>query len=75
MLVLTKIRLELGMSIKDLADLSGVADDTIYYIETGRTQSSRPYIAKKLVDALGVGMWDVYQCVYDRRLRCKEVEC
>jgi len=76
MLALTKLRLERGMSTKDLADLSGVDDDTIYYLESGRTQSPRPHIAKKIVDALGVGMWDVYQCEYDdRRLRCKEVEC
>lgn len=74
MLTLTKYRLELGMSINQLADAAEVSPKTLQYQENGRTQIAYPKTAKKISDALGVDLWDVYQCVYDRQLVCREVE-
>ena len=74
MLALTKYRLELGMSINQLADAADVNPRTIQYHENGKTQIAYPNTALKIVVALGVGMWDVYQYDNDRMLVCKEVE-
>jgi len=66
------------MSINQLADAADVNPRTIQYQEKGRTQIAYPKTAKKITDALGVGLWDVYACVYSDNYRlqlvCKEVE-
>ena len=72
MLALTKYRLELGLSINQLADAADVNPKTLQYQENGRTIVVYPKTARKITDALGVGLWDVYQCVYDRQLVCRE---
>ena len=74
MLALTKIRLEQGMSMNQLAIAANIDCHTIYAHEADNGHTVYPKTAKKIVDALGVGLWDVYKCVQDRRLVCKEVE-
>ena len=74
MLALTKLRLELGMSMFQLATAAEVSAKTVQFQENGTTQIVYPKSAKKIAEALGVGMWDVYQYDNDRTLVCKEIE-
>ena len=74
MLALTKFRLELGMSINQLATAADVEPKTIQYQEKGRTIVSYPKTAKKIAEALGVGLWDVYDYELSGQLICREVE-
>jgi len=74
MLALTKLRLELGMSISQLANAADLDYQTVYYQEVDGRYAARPQTAKKIVEVLGVGLWDVYKCDNDRRLVCRGVE-
>jgi transcriptional regulator with XRE-family HTH domain len=43
-----------ALSRKDLADLSGVDEVTIYRLEQGRTLKARPSTVRKLASALNI---------------------
>jgi len=62
------------MSINQLANAADVEPKTIQYQEKGRTVVAYPKTAKKIIEALGVGLWDVYECRHNGVLVCKEVE-
>ncbi len=74
MLALTKLRLELGMSMFQLATVADVSPKTVQYQENGTTQIVYPKSAKKIAEALGVGLWDVYDYQLTGQLVCREVE-
>jgi transcriptional regulator with XRE-family HTH domain len=58
--VLRELRRRKGLSQKDLAGKSGVGQDTISGIESGRHQA-RPSTLRKLADALGVEVEDLFR--------------
>ncbi len=48
------------MSIRKLAEEAGVSTETIYSLEHGRRDFIRPKTARKLADALGVEVKDLF---------------
>ena len=60
MKVLRELRRRKGLSQKDLAGKSGVGQDTISGIEAGRHEP-RPSTLRKLADALGVEVEDLFR--------------
>ena len=74
MLALTKYRLELGMSMNQFAIFAGVSPQTLQQQEKGKTKNLYPNTAKRITEALGVSLWDVYECRHNGVLVCKEVE-
>ena len=53
------LRLNAGLSQKDLAARAGVTVDTISRLETGRGTRPYPSTRKKIADALGAAIADV----------------
>ncbi len=51
---LKQIREARALSLRELADLSGVAHNTIWRIEDGRRKQTHPRTVRKLAAALGV---------------------
>ena len=57
---LKQLRRRRGLSQKDLAEASGVGQDTISGIESGRHEP-RPSTLRKLADTLGVEVADLFE--------------
>jgi transcriptional regulator with XRE-family HTH domain len=51
---LRRLRELRALSLKDLGELSGVDESTIYRLENGRTGRARPSTIRRLAKALGV---------------------
>lgn len=58
---LKKIRLEKGLSQRELADKSGISNSEISRIESGERQLSSPAVLKSLAFALNVSYSDFYK--------------
>ena len=56
---LREIRLDRGYSQQELADMTGVARDTISKLETGDRPNPYPRTLRKLAEALGVSVADI----------------
>ena len=55
-----ELRTGRGLSIRKLAQEAGVSTETIYSLEHGRRGLIWPRTAKKLADALGVEVRDLF---------------
>jgi transcriptional regulator with XRE-family HTH domain len=56
-----ELRTARGLSIRKLAEDAGVSTETIYSLEHGRRDFIWPKTAKKLADALGVEVDDLFR--------------
>lgn len=56
---LRKLRERKMLSLRELADQSGVAHNTVWRIEAGRRQRTHPRTIRKLAAALGVDPRDL----------------
>ncbi len=55
-----ELRTDCGLSVRKLAQEAGVSTETIYSLEHGRREFIWPRTAKKLADALGVEVRDLF---------------
>lgn len=63
---LERVRKLRKLSVRELADLSGVPAETIYRVEKGTHHEPRVSVAAKLAVALGISI-DVLAGIYDRK--------
>ena len=57
---LKKTRNNKKLSLKAVTDLTGVSDSTLSHIESGKTDSPAPLHLKKLANAYGIDLIDLY---------------
>lgn len=53
-------RTELGLSARDIAERSGMADSNVLRLEQGAIANPRPETLKAIADALGLDLADLY---------------
>lgn len=58
--ILKKSRERLGISARELADRSGMADSNVIRLEQGAIANPRPETLKSLADVLGLNLADLY---------------
>lgn len=58
--MLKKSREQLGISARELADRSGMADSNVIRLEQGGIANPRPETLKSLADVLGLNLADLY---------------
>jgi transcriptional regulator with XRE-family HTH domain len=58
--LLKQARERLGMSAREVADRSGMADSNVIRLEQGAIANPRPDTLKSLADVLGLDLADVY---------------
>ena len=67
MIALAKARLYAGLTLAELGDLAGMSWDIINYHERGKTIGYKPSTAKRLADALGLQMDELFALDEERR--------
>lgn len=55
---LQQLRMDAGMSLRQLAQAAGIANDTMYDMESGE-RTPRPASLKKVADVLGVSVGEL----------------